>query len=254
MNLVIPVSKLFPRLPYDFVNRFQTIEQKWFENFIPFKKDTIFHSGFSLLDKNFLEILQTQNAFEVLKTNQIRRFSFDIGPCYKQYRIKNNKYYGIGKRIALNEIFDLVEKKIKFLKTQIPDTCELAVENLNYYDTGAYEDVCEPDFYNDICRTMELRLVLDLAHAKVTSINQKINFDDHIAQYDMSLVSEIHLSKTKVLEHEAVDVHDKPGADEFLAFCLVAHNVNNGCDIVVEYYKDVKGVIESYDRLRQLIE
>lgn len=253
-NLVLPYSSIYHKLPQDFINKFSTIEQKWFDNYLDIQKDTIFHSGSFLLDDGFLDTLQQQKAFEIIKKYRIRRFSFDIGPCYKKIKNINSRYYGKGRRLNINEINDEVAKKLKIIKKNVPDYCELAIENLNYYDTGAYEFVCEPEFYNDTCKKNNIRLVLDIAHMYVTLHNRKLELCDYLDQIDLTNVREIHVSKTKINDrNEGLDAHGVPDDYEFKILDHILNRCDNKCDVVIEYYKDENVLMQTYNLLEEFL-
>lgn len=250
INRVLGVSSIYAKLPADFVNGFETVEQKFFDTYVPINKDTIFHSGISLTSDSFLETLDRQNAFVLIKKYNIRRFSFDIGPCFSAFKVVDNRYVGIGDRLNIRKIYELCERKIDFLRKKLPFSCEIAVENLNYYDTGAYEDVCEPDFYNDVCGRFEIGLVLDIAHAQVCVHNRKVDLADYLGKLNVDIVREFHLSKIRVIEKGlAIDFHDEPDKTEFMILAEIVKRVRRRCDVVIEYWKDAKGLVSAYNKM-----
>ena len=254
INCVLPISTLFPDMPSGFVSKFRTAEHKRFDDRdVPVFQDRIFHSDYAVVNDSFLAVLEKQEAFRFLNAYRVRRFSFDIGPCFRQVEVVDNRYVGIGQRLNMAEIYELCEERLNYLRQRLHGACELAVENMNYYSTGAYEDVCEPEFYNEICHRYDLKLVFDVAHAQVTACNRRISLRDYIRKYDFSLVREIHLSKIGIVDGEAVDAHDKPDDEEFEILLDLIGNISRGIDVVIEYYKDIAGLMKAYERLEQVL-
>jgi len=253
-NLVLPYSSLFNKLPQQFIDTFNTIERKSFDNYLNISKDTIFHSDLSLLDDNFLYILNRLKVFEIISRNRIKRFSFDIGPCFRRYEIRNNKYYGIGDRLNKQTIYQDAVQKIKYIKQNIPSYCSIAIENLNYYRTGAYEFVCDPDLYNSICTETQIELVLDIAHVQVSAHNMGMDLETYSSQFLRKNISEIHLSKIRINDDgEALDAHEAPDFSEFGILLSYANEKDRIYDVVIEYYRDTETLIHSYSQLRQVI-
>ena len=161
-----------------------------------------------------------------------------------------NNHNGAGNRLSLKEILCLCEEKLEWIRRQIPATCELAVENLNYDDTGAYEEVCEPGFYNEVCKTFGLKIVFDLAHALVSAGNLKVDKKTFLRDFDTALISELHLSKMAVSGNEAYDVHQAPDEVEFQIIEEMFLKDHIMRDVVIEYYEDAKSLVEAYGKLK----
>jgi hypothetical protein len=254
INYAVVPGTLYRQLPQSFIDSFSTIEQNSFLNLIPFEGDQIFHTGYSITDVNFQTELEKVQAFDVIKKRNIRRFSFDIGPCYTKTDVIDSKYVGVGDKLSQNEIIDLCEKKLDWFMRRVPSSCEVAVENLNFYPTesGAYEEgVCEPEFYNQICKTFGISLVLDLGHALVSAWNLKVNSREFLKQFDLDLISEIQLCKMGVSENqEAYDAHQRPDQVEFQLVAEMLGENRRQRDIVVEYWKDPELLIECYASLK----
>jgi hypothetical protein len=255
INPVLGVFSLYHELPAAFTDRFTTVEQKWFDRYRPIAKDTIFHSGMSLVDDTFLPVLEQQNAFEIIRKNHIRRFSFDVGPCFRRVKTVDNRYVGIGGKLSVKEIHAICSERIAWLRSKLPFYCEIAVENLNYYPTGAYENVCEPEFYNDICARYELGLVLDMGHAQVTAYNQKEDFAEHLLRFDPDTVREFHLSRISIInDDEAIDFHDVPGQEEFQIMCNLIQDHRRKYDVVIEYWQSTGPLMGAYAALETFLD
>ena len=255
INCVLGISSLYNKLPGYFIEKFLTVEQKRFDRYIPLDKDTIFHSDMFLVDEDFLGSLDKLGAFDMIARYHIRRFSFDIGTCFKKVKVIDNKFFGLGRRLSLKEIYELCEKKIDCLRRRLPRFCEIAVENSNYYDTGAYEDVCEPAFYRDIHKKFGLGLVFDIAHARVSAINKKTDLHQYLEGFDSSAMSEFHISKAKLIaKDQAVDFHEVPDTEEFQILWEIVRKRKGKCDVVIEYWKNADAVIDAYKKMEEFFD
>jgi len=253
-NYALVPGTIFSQLPESFINTFTTIEQNSFQNLIPFQGDQIFHTGYSITDDKFQSELEKVNAFRIIEKLNIRRFSFDVGPCYRKTDTKNARYVGVGEKVSQKEIFELCEQKLDWFRKHVPDTCEIAIENLNYYptETGAYEEgVCEPEFYNEVCRNFGVNLVLDLGHALVSAWNLNLDKTEYLERFDLELISEIQICKMAVSQNqEAYDAHDCPDEVEFNIVSQLFGDDGSKRDMVIEFWKDAAELMDSYKKLK----
>jgi hypothetical protein len=253
LNPTLPVSHLFHELPTSFLCRFSTLELKnVLEGPLPCS-DLLFHSSLSLLDGRFRGLFEEAGIAESIRKRRVRRFSLDVGPCFEQFSIVENRYVGIGRRMAVGEIEAVCQRQISYLKDVLPGDCEIAIENLNYYRTGAYEDVCEPEFYNNICRDCDVHMVMDVPHVQVSAHNMGEDVDRHLGRFDAALVREIHLSKMGFSRRGAIDLHGPPDGEEFELMRGLVQRARGSVDIVVEYYGDPAVLVAVYDELETYI-
>lgn len=253
INPVIAYSTVYDLLPKDFTDRFGSMEQKWFDNYLPVYKDTIFHGGFAVVDQDFKDHFLAHNAFAIIKEFNIRRVSFDIGPRFRKYRIKNGKYVGIGNHLSRKDIFNIADEKIGWLREHIPEFCGIALENPSYYATGAYDEICEPELYNDLCQQLGIGIVFDLAHAQVSAHNLGVEFDHYVNRFDKEAFVEAHLSKCAISdEGEAIDTHLAPDNIEFQALKHILKDTTHSVDVVIEFWDHAETVVEGYKQLEMV--
>ncbi|MBF0299190.1 MAG: DUF692 family protein [Oligoflexia bacterium] len=251
INLVLPVSNIIKEFPLSFINSFKTLEYKYPSPLIFPQKDKIFHSSFSLVQDDFERIYRESGIASFIIKNRIRRFSLDAGPCFTVFKVVDNQYIGEKNRLTSGDLMMLCRKRIKFLRQLLPEQCEIAVENLNYYNTSAYDGVCTAEFYNELCKNLQIRLVLDIAHAFVTDYNLYKNRKQFIDLIDANNVCEVHLSKMRVESSGAIDAHELPDEVEINALSefMTRRNVKSNLDVVVEHYKNASGVMTFYTKI-----
>ena len=143
-------------------------------------------------------------------------------------------------------------EEINKLNKLFNNKTKLAVENLNYYDTGAYEeDVCIPEFYNEISEKFNIEQILDLAHLKVSAINLNKTFKSMLSRVNQEFVKEIHLTKIDIEStNSAIDSHLAPTEEEFSDLLIaLENNPNNDIDIVIEAWRDTESLVKSFEDL-----
>ena len=69
---------------------------------------------------------------------------------------------------------------MKIIKDIVGNHRYIGIENNNYYQTGAYEIATSAKFINKVIKELDCHLLLDIAHAKVTCKNKKLNLDSYI--------------------------------------------------------------------------
>ena len=250
LNFVLGIVHNSHLLENEFVDRFKTLEIKNPALSIPKKNDYLYHSNYSVsLDDVSKEVV---NDLKKIRNLNIRRFSFDVGPCYKKIVTKDHKYYPGDSIIKKKDLISLTGKEIVKLRKLFGKKTKLAIENLNYYNTGAYEeDVCLPEFYNEISEKFNVEQVLDLAHLKVSSVNLNVPFNSMLTRVNHAYVKEIHLTKVLIKKNNiAIDSHEAPMKEEFSDLVIALEkNPNDEIDIVIEAWKDLSSFVNSFHEL-----
>ena len=253
LNLVLGVAHNFNSHEKSFVKKFKTLELKGTYPKIPNGKDFIYHSNLSAtLDEMVFALKKEFRNYK--RYPKIRRFSFDIGPCYSSVFLKDHKYFPSknSQYLSKKKIFKMLKTQIKKLRKFLGNKCELAIENLNFYKTPAYNYVCEPKLYNEVSKKFNTTLVLDLAHLKISAINMGRSFDDVLRDIDHRFVKEIHLCKIAMVNNSPMDVHKPPGLSEFKDLEKALRiNPNKKIDIVIEHWKNIKKLKKSYSDLNK---
>lgn len=126
------------------------------------------------------------------------------------------------------------------------------IENLDYNPTGAYEYVCEAGFINQVIDKTGAFLLLDLAHAQVTSAAFDLDVRDYIHQLPLDQVRQIHLNRPGYHEGRLVDSHlDLLEADYLLLEETLEKT--NPWAVTLEYNRDAKKTMAQIERLREII-
>jgi uncharacterized protein (UPF0276 family) len=247
----VPISHLFNEISWLGIKALKivdTIEIKTLPDptWIVMDKTRIFHSGMGLVQSDFKESFT--NTLPYLEEWNIDLYSCDFGPACEKY----SSNHPISRLLSRDEIEDKMFESVEFIRKSYHN--RLAVENYNYFNTGLYEHICEPDFINKMLTQLDLGLVLDLGHAAVTAFNLKIDMVDYLNALPLDRVVEIHLSKPFIPKHtnkQALDAHLSPGNREYdWLLNVIKFLPVSGPDIyvVIECYNDISNLIEQIDK------
>ena len=177
----------------------------------------------------------------------VELFSFDLGPACR----KNQFVLPLSRTLSQDEILDESARAVEFVRSFYNGP--LAAENYNYYPTGMYEHVCQPDFMAEALEKLDLGLVLDLAHAKVTAVNLKLDVKQYLGELPMDRVVEIHISRPFVNPWLAVDAHAALEEEDFDLLASVLQKSPDDVLVAIEYYKDPEKLADLYGRLAQVL-
>jgi len=160
-----------------------------------------------------------------------------------------------GKTYSEDEMHDYAKKNIAFIKTLFGSAVNIAVENNNYYPTPAYDIVTDARFIADIVHRNDINFLFDIAHAKVTCHNQNIDFKAYKSALPLDKVIQIHICSFDINPETnvAFDAHDAPNNEELKETALIISEHPSVQYLTVEYYRDIKNLTLSLQKVRQLI-
>jgi uncharacterized protein len=250
---VLRVSHQFKNFPKSFSDEFKSYEFNSAGAVESWSNRSLVHTNYATIDPLFAKKLEDKNVFEKLVANNVKRFSFDVGPCYKEVKEVNGQYIGVGEKLNPIDVMYWSEENLSSIRHRFPKDCELAIENLNYYPTGAYDDVCDGTFYSMACNRLDVKMVFDISHARVSAQNLGYDFISFVEDFDFSQVTEVHLSRPRFNDDgTAIDAHDAPLEEEYEILQQIIEKTSGPVDVIIEYYKDVKGIINAYNRLAEI--
>jgi len=234
MILTLPVGHLINGDNYHQIPSVKALEYRDTTPILDNKLESIFHSGYGIVQEEFLGYFES--IVDYLNENNIKMFSFDIGPAAE--KIKTEDYYYIARSEVLSkdEIRKIIRQRLKFIREKFHG--DIALENLNYFPTSAYSHVCESNFISDIVRDNEVYMVLDIAHAIITVNNMEVDKYEYLASLPLNKVKEIHLSAPGVKDGKWRDLHKEPGPQEYEVLRSILNNINVDPYLVIECYKD----------------
>jgi uncharacterized protein (UPF0276 family) len=210
----------------------------------------LFHSDLQIIhpwgDKEY-------NFFKNFKQiyPSVKLISFHAASCCYNPLLSNGVFYDNGTLYTRNKLLKYAKKNIQFLRTVLSDDTIIAIENNNYYHSSAYQFVTDSDFLTELIVDNGVRFLFDLAHARVTSHNRKLNFNQYLAELPLNKIIQIHCSGILIEDDNAHDNHSVP-AEEDWNLLQVFSKKKEVKFITIEYYKNIKNLVKILERLKDL--
>jgi uncharacterized protein (UPF0276 family) len=128
----------------------------------------------------------------------------------------------------------------------------LLLENLDYNATGAYEQICEPDFIRAAVEQSESYFLLDLAHARVSAARLGYSAEEYLDRLPLGRVRQLHVSGPRQVDGLMTDVHESL-AEIDVRIILETLARTEPWALTLEYKKDADTLVAQTDRLRRIL-
>tara|TARA_B100000989_G_C19477448_1_gene443584 strand:+ start:295 stop:1092 length:798 start_codon:yes stop_codon:yes gene_type:complete len=258
LKLVTPISHLFKNeFDANDIEEFSDeLEARERTANLRFKNTTHYHIDFDLN----LGISHDQKDFlkeHVKNRDEIKTLTFQLTRDTENFSISKGRYLPKGPLISEKEQLTRCKKSLAIISDIVGSQRSIGIENNNYYQTGAYEIATSANFINKVIKELKCHLLLDIAHAKVTCKNKKVNFASYISELTKDIrCKQMHLCRTneRISEYgiETYDAHlipEKEDIKEAIKLCKDL-DINN---LTVEYYKDKHSLVRSLKLIKELI-
>ena len=194
-------------------------------------------TSLNLLDADFARELA---PLRPQLTDGFASFSCDLGPNCRQWSLGQSengypRYLPESGVADLDELVDLASANAAHLRGCFGGV--LKVENLNYFPTGAYEIVCEPEAMRRILAAADAELLLDIGHAVISAHNLGIEVEEYVDRLPLERVSEVHLSRPGIVGGIWEDTHALPGDREFALLEQITRRAPVRF-VTMEYYRE----------------
>jgi len=223
-----------------------------------YSKQEVFHCELQLIHK------WSEEKFEYIKQikenkKELRLISFHLASCCDNPSIKDGRFVLGGEVYSGKEMLKNSRINLLRIKEIFKENIKLAVENNNFFPTGAYEFVTNPEFIAEIVYENEINFLFDIGHAKISAFNHKIDFNNYFQKLPLNRMIQIHISKPSLNnENEMIDSHELPDSQDILE----AEEIINKYDVeynTIEYYKNtiklvniLKQIKNNYDFKRTI--
>ena len=238
----LTVSHLINKENYSLIPGIKAFEYREPRPILDQEKENLFHSNYGIIQEEFIDYFNSILSF--LLENNIKMFSFDLGPAVAKVEVQNSCYSARSKLLSKSQLQKEIRSRLNYVKRNFHG--DIALENLNYFPTDAYEHVCEPDFMSDVLRKNDVYFVLDIAHAIVAAHNMKLDKYEYISCLPLERIKEIHLSAPGINGKKWQDLHEQPGAEEFGILDFISKRITFNPYLVIECYRDFFGLLEIY--------
>ena len=153
-----------------------------------------------------------------------------------------------------DEMYLNAERNIKIIKNILGDRVAIAIENNNYYPSEAYKSVCEPSFLTDLVLDNEINFLFDNAHARVSSHNMGINYEEYRESLPLDRTVQIQFCQPTIPKESqeiAVDSHGLPDESNIREVLDLARKFNIKY-VTPEYYKDFEKLAVLLKKLKSI--
>lgn len=212
----------------------------------------LFHSDFQPIHEVSDKFFKYLENIRATKPN-LKLVSFHMASSCDRPKLKNKMYMPGGRNYSRDDLLKNAHNNFSIIKNIFGSSIKIAVENNNYYPTPAYEHITQPDFINDVLIDNNLFLLFDIAHAKVTCHNKKINYIDYCNQLHLKKAIQLHVCKPGNFEDLKYDAHELPDNEITDELINLIKEFNNIEYVTLEYYKNIDFLIPELQRIKALI-
>lgn len=198
----------------------------------------------------------TEENFEHLKKiraskQDLKLVTFHCASCCDRPVLVGKSWQPGGKNYTAEEMIEWSKKNFKRIREIFGTEVTLAIENNNYYQTPAYDIICDPEFITEVAVANDLRMLVDVAHAQISAVNKVISFQDYFSALPLERVIQIHLCKPGFDESGAIyDAHQLPSQFELDLVKELASKFNPEY-LTLEYYKSIGEIADCLKHLRE---
>jgi hypothetical protein len=170
--------------------------------------------------------------------------TFQATRCCSGENIVNGVFEISGTKFSKEDLLSFAKNNVDWIRSWLNPRIKIGFENNNYYPTEAYEIITEPEFIKKLVIDNQVYLLLDIAHAMVTSHNQKRTYISYIEDLPMEKCIQLHICQPMIKDNQiARDTHDLPTKEMLLETMRLVTKYPNIGYLTVEYYKNVDGLI-----------
>jgi len=162
---------------------------------------------------------------------------------------RNGRFHPSGQRLTLDEMRRNCDRNTTWLRKIGPHT--ILFENNNFYNSGAYDIVCDPRNIRSMVSDFADGLLLDFAHGMVSAGNLGIPESEYFGPLLECKVRQIHLSRPRQIGGEFVDCHELPDSS-LVRHCerLIGEEIFDWPPTTIEYYKSGESLLLFVRELR----
>lgn len=217
-----------------------------------FDRQELFHCELQPIHKLFDENFRYLEKIKATK-NELKWISFHLASCYQKPDIKNGRFLPNGPKLSREVMISNARENLLEIKKILGDNIKIAVENNNYYPTGAYEVITDGDFITEIVQSNQINFLFDISHAVITTANKNIELDNYLNELPLDKIVQLHISKAdRNSNNELYDAHIFPdkeflkSIEQFLTFPQLKY-------VTIEYYENASKLAESISSLKEII-
>ena len=184
--------------------------------------------------------LKAADDLAALSSGRYASVACDIGPNCSDWKLVESsngypRYVSVSDPLSEERMLEAAVANADHIRSHFGGA--IKAENLNYFPTGAYESVCEPEFVDEVVRGANVELLLDVGHAVISAHNLSLSVGEYLDRLPLDCVREVHLSRAGVVEGIWEDTHAIPASREFELLDFLAARLPLRY-VTLEYYGD----------------
>ena len=184
----------------------------------------------------------------------LKLISFHLASCYENPKVIEGKFFPNGEKISEINLIDNAKKNFMLIKKIFGEKIRIAVENNNHFNTEAYDFITKPEFIFKIVKENKINFLLDIAHAKISAFNLKINFNNYLNKLPLNELIQIHIAKPGFdNSNEIYDKHDLPTEKDLVEVIKLIKKYPRVEYLTVEYYKNARNLLQILKKLKIMI-
>lgn len=253
MKIATPISNLFNNstIAQEIIKQSHCLECRDHSLSSDFPNQEIIHFDYEIVHP-WTTAQQDYVLKAISKKMDLQLISFHMASSCSFPEIKDGMYYCRGKNYEKVELLNHARDNIKSLQSICSSrNIKIAVENNNFYSTGAYQYITDPDFISEVVLDNNIQFVFDLAHAKITAHNKGQDYLDYFNKLPLERMIQIHISQYDInREGLAYDAHTLPDSQTLRESQNVIYDYAPEY-ITIEYYKESQGLISVLKQLQK---
>ena len=190
----------------------------------------------------------------LVRGGKLQVISLHVLSCYEDPPILDGMFQPTGRRMERAEMLDTAHRNIGILSRWYAPDVTIAIENNNYYPSGAYEIVTEASFISELVRTTRSYFLLDVAHARISAHNMRMDTTAYLTQLPLERAIQIHLSGFATDEPIWRDSHEELSEDQWRDAERCLRRLPGVQFVTLEYYRKADVLVQMLMRLRVLLD
>lgn len=210
------------------------------------RQPVLLHSHASLIDPQF-DVRELTGLIDITQTEWLS-LHLDV-PAHRIF----NWYKRLGVPFALisqQRALDLAQKNIAELQKHL--AIPLALENQAYHRASGHNYVSDPAFISQMIADTNIKLLLDLGHARVSAAMRKLSIYDYLLSLPLAQVNEIHINGPRLYRGRLRDIHAPLQEIDYEILEFILQYCPQIKVVTLEFYGDTKILLAQLIRLREI--
>ncbi len=259
IKIAVPLSTLFleddSRID-DILMEADTFEGRE-AGFSLFHGAELFHFDIQLIHEfSDSEISFLKNVAD--KFNRLNAVSFHAASAMPNPEERGGIYYSSGEKPDRGYMLGKAVENVCLIRDIFSRDMVIMVENNNYYPTPAYEIITDGEFLSELVENCKMNFLFDVAHARITSFNRGIPYEEYIDSLPLDKAYQVHISGYGFSELDgkriAKDFHGEVCGDIWSDIKALLRDNKGIKYATLEYYKDYSILKQEIRKLRRIID